>query len=327
MRTLVIDRLGRRRSGFTLVELLVVIGIIAVLIGVLLPALNNARNASKTVVCLSNMRQLSIACANYASQTGYTVPAWVFGMGAPTSGSTSPLINQSVNGTVFHVPGNFQFQTWPTILHTNKLIVANVVGSISDGPMTSGVFYCPSANPDFLADGILSDPVGSGWTTDQWYKHDTNAGLSAGYRYFGKDAPNGQVTMIDSWYGINASDVPGNGASETPNWGNTPSATMPFVQTGNASYLHRVTKIRDNSRVAFLYDGVYVTPSRDAGRINGRHGKDRKYTNVAFVDGHAETVPRFDMPWLATTPYGPSNQFSYTKLAGFPNVHWRTDGR
>lgn len=327
MRIQVAGRNGHRQSAFTLVELLVVIGIIAVLIGVLLPALTNARNSAKTVVCLSNMRQLSLACAMYASQTGYTVPAWVLGAGAPTSGSTNPLVNQTVNGTVFHIPGAFQFQTWPTILYTNKLITPNLVGSIGDGPMTSGVFYCPSALPDFLADGVLSQPVGSGWSQDQWYQHDTNAGLAAGYRFFGKDAPNGNTVMIDSWYGINASDVPGSGASETPNWGNTPSATTPFVQVGSAAYLHRITKIRDNARVAFLYDGVYVTPSRDAGRINGRHGKDRKYTNIAFVDGHAETVPRFDLPWLATTPYGPSNQFSFTKLAQFPNVHWRTDGR
>ncbi len=65
-----------RRNGFTLVELLVVIGIIATLIAILLPTLNKARDSARRTVCASNLRQFGIAAHGYASENhGYFPPS------------------------------------------------------------------------------------------------------------------------------------------------------------------------------------------------------------------------------------------------------------
>jgi prepilin-type N-terminal cleavage/methylation domain-containing protein len=72
---------GDTRSGcarghaFTLVELLVVIGVIAVLIALLLPSLNKARESSRRVNCMSNMRQLTVAWLAYAQANKGEMPA------------------------------------------------------------------------------------------------------------------------------------------------------------------------------------------------------------------------------------------------------------
>src|SRR3954454_22622865 len=65
---------GRTRHGFTLVELLVVIGIIAILISILLPALGRAKEKARQVSCASNERQLYMLCMMFAQDHAAHLP-------------------------------------------------------------------------------------------------------------------------------------------------------------------------------------------------------------------------------------------------------------
>lgn len=137
-------------SAFTLVELLVVIGIIAVIIAILLPTLSKARKQAQLVQCESNLRQWGIGVANYVDQYQGALPQK--GPGGNThSQAFGPLSNG--NGVVGYDDSSLWFNALPPYLgqpsYFSQLVLDSQNPALNPAPQygNNNLFICPTAFP------------------------------------------------------------------------------------------------------------------------------------------------------------------------------------
>jgi prepilin-type N-terminal cleavage/methylation domain-containing protein len=138
---------GRSRSGFTLIELLVVIAIIAILIGLLLPAVQKVREAANRATCSNNLKQIGTAIHNYASSNSDMLP---------------PMLDRSPNGTpAYWQP--FWFSLFPYVEQDNLVRRANGTDAWGNGNNSSVIKTMLCASDSTHTNGICTTGAG-GWS-------------------------------------------------------------------------------------------------------------------------------------------------------------------
>jgi prepilin-type N-terminal cleavage/methylation domain-containing protein/prepilin-type processing-associated H-X9-DG protein len=309
-----------RHKGFTLVELLIVIGIIALLISILLPALSKARDQAKMMACQSNLRQIVMAALMYSNDNqGVIVPTIVWGAGQPTS--YSRVLIPSGTGDVASGTANNGDDNW-SILLVARGYLPNPHITWNDLPgARRSVLICPGVAP--IIHGFGGYPTG-GAPPDSDANAPEGIDRRASY-HLSPPLPSGVPTLVvDCSYGINGATWPLTPeAVSTANPDNTcglnfdsdtPSTSMLFVYPHAISSLPKfyplkhMTDIRRATDTAYFFDGSswnpYNTNTSDieaGARVSGhRHGTSdwakapatSGIVNIAFFDGHVESFPR-----------------------------------
>ncbi len=251
-----------RSRAFTLIELLVVISIISLLMAVLLPALQKSRDAARSSMCLSNQRQVMIACTVYAADH----LNYLYGY----QENETELISRVGGGT------NNQ-----RVRHLGTLIAA---GTIDDGAAPR-IFFCPA---DESTRGWEMVAVGKTSTNQKLFRQLNDVRCSYSTAEPVASVYRGKRNNVFGYYpGFRADDLPSNYGILVDRPSSivvTSSATRPFH---GQSYNHANA---DGSAKSWRDDGDYVYNRLNDPFKNERSRLDKENPNVLTYEGILECM-------------------------------------